>query len=85
LDIRILGTGCARCRQLYEQTEKIVQQLGLPATLSKVEKLDEIMGYRVLMTPALVIDGEVKAAGRLPTEAELTTWLTTAADKPKGR
>lgn len=81
LDIKVLGAGCAKCKQLYEQTEKLLQQLGLPATLGKVEKLNEIMTYQVFMTPALVIDGEVKVAGRLPNEAELTTWLMTAADK----
>ncbi len=85
MEIKVLGPGCAKCKQLYEQTERVVQQLGLPATLSKVEKLNEIMAYRVFMTPALVIDGEVKVAGRLPNEAELTTWLMTAADKQEAR
>ncbi len=81
MDIRVLGTGCAKCKTLYEATEKAVQQLGCAATLTKVEKIADIMSYRVMMTPALVIDGEVKAAGRIPTEAELTTWITTAAMK----
>ncbi len=81
LDIKVLGPGCARCKRLYAQTEQALQQLGIPATLSKVEKLSEIMAYKVFMTPALVIDGEVKVAGRLPNEAELTTLLTTAAQK----
>lgn len=85
MEIKVLGPGCAKCRQLYEQTEKALRHLGLPATLSKVEKLNEIIAYRVFMTPALVIDGEVKVAGRLPNEAELTTWLTMAADKPESR
>ncbi len=79
MDIKVLGVGCAKCKQLYEETEKAIRELGISATLSKVEKLNEIMTYRVLMTPALVIDGEVKAAGRLPNHAELTSWLTTAA------
>ncbi len=80
MDIKILGTGCAKCRQLYDLTAHTVQQLGLPAALGKVEKINEIMAYKVLMTPALVINGEVKVAGRMPSEAELTTWLTTAAE-----
>jgi small redox-active disulfide protein 2 len=79
VDIKILGTGCPKCKQLYEQTEKAVQGLGIPATLTKVEKLNEIMAFKVFMTPALVIDGEVKVAGRVPSSAELTTWITTAA------
>ncbi len=85
MDIKVLGTGCQKCKQLYEQAEKAVQELGIPATLTKVEKLNEIMAFKVLMTPALVIDGEVKVAGRLPNEAELTTWLTTAAEKQESR
>jgi len=82
VDIKVLGTGCPKCRQLYEQAESAVQELGIPATLTKVEKLSEIMAFKVFMTPALVIDGEVKVAGRLPSPAELTTWITTAAMKP---
>jgi small redox-active disulfide protein 2 len=79
MDVKVLGTGCARCQKLYEQTEQAIHELGLPATLAKVERIDEILRYGVMATPALVIDGQVKAAGRLPTAAELTTWLTTAA------
>lgn len=79
MDIKILGTGCAKCRQLYDLTANAVQQLGMRVALGKVEKINEIMAYKVLMTPALVINGEVKVAGRLPSEAELTSWLTTAA------
>ncbi len=79
MDIKILGTGCPKCRQLYEQAQKAVQELGIPATLTKVEKLNEIMAFKVFMTPALVIDGEVKSAGRVPSAAEITTWITTAA------
>ncbi len=85
MDIKVLGTGCAKCKQLYEQTEKAVQELGIPATLTKVEKLNEIMAFKVLMTPALVIDGEVKVAGRLPSPGELTSWITTAAMKEQPR
>ena len=81
VDVKILGTGCAKCAKLYEETDKAVKQLGIQATLTKVEKINEIMAYRVLMTPALVINGEVKAAGRVPNAAELAAWLTTADAK----
>ena len=81
MDIKVLGTGCARCTQLYNLTQKAIAQLGLTATLTKVENLADIMAYRVLTTPALAINGEVKVAGRLPSGAELTNWLTTAAAK----
>jgi small redox-active disulfide protein 2 len=79
MEVKILGPGCARCKKLYEETENAIQQLGVPATLTKVEKLSEIAAYNVLMTPALVINGQVKVAGRVPSAAELTNLLTTAA------
>ena len=79
MDVKVLGPGCAKCKQLFEETDKAIKQLGLAATLTKVEKLTDIAAYNVLMTPALVIDGQVKAAGRVPSAAELTNLLTTAA------
>ena len=79
MDVKVLGPGCAKCKTLYEATDKAIKQLGLTATLTKIEKINEIAAFKVLMTPALVINGEVKAAGRLPSTAELTTWLSTAA------
>ncbi len=79
MEVKVLGPGCAKCKQLYAETDRAIRQLGLAATLTKVEKLTEIASYNVLMTPALVIDGQVKAAGRVPSAAELTTLLTTAA------
>ncbi len=79
MDVKVLGPGCAKCKKLYEEADKAIKQLGLAATLTKVEKLTEIAAYNVLMTPALVIDGQVKTAGRVPNTAELTTLLTTAA------
>ena len=81
MEVKVLGTGCAKCKKLYEEADKAIKQLGIAATLTKVEKIKEIMAYKVFMTPALVINGEVKAAGRLPTAAELTDWLATATMK----
>ena len=81
MDVKILGTGCPKCQKLYEATDKAIKQLGLSATLTKVEKIDEIMAYNVMMTPALVIDGQVKSAGRIPNPAELSKLLTAAAAK----
>jgi small redox-active disulfide protein 2 len=79
MEVKVLGTGCTKCKKLYEAVDQSIKQLGLNATLLKVEKIDEILGYGVLATPALVINGEVKVAGRLPNAAELSNWLTTAA------
>ena len=79
MDIKVLGPGCANCKRLYEEAGEALRQLGITAPITKVEKLEEIAAYKVMMTPALVIDGQVRAAGRIPTVAEITTWLATAA------
>jgi small redox-active disulfide protein 2 len=85
MDIKILGTGCTKCRKLHEETDKAVKKLGITAAITKVEAINDILAYKVLLTPALVINGEVKAAGRIPTAAELTSLLTTAAMKEESR
>jgi small redox-active disulfide protein 2 len=84
MDIKVLGPGCQRCTNLYEETAKVLQHLGLQANLAKVADMDEILKYKILATPGLVIDGEVKSAGRIPSQAEITTWITTAAMKQSG-
>ncbi len=81
IDVRVLGPGCANCRRLYAEAQKAIAQLSAPATLTKVEDVKEIMSYKILALPALVIDGKVKSAGRVPTVAEITGWLATAAMK----
>ncbi len=63
--IQVLGTGCAKCKQLTANAEKAVAELGVQATVEKVEDLREIMKFRVLSTPALVVDGSVKSLGRV--------------------
>jgi small redox-active disulfide protein 2 len=87
MDIKVLGPGCANCKRLYEETARAVLQLGVPATISKVEKHEEIAAFGVFMTPALVINEQVKSAGRIPNAAEITSWLATAAmaEQPEGR
>lgn len=69
--IQILGTGCAKCAELTKRTEEAVKQLALEAPVEKVTDIREIMGFGVMTTPALVIDGRVKFAGRVPSVAEL--------------
>ncbi|MBK6846320.1 MAG: TM0996/MTH895 family glutaredoxin-like protein [Proteobacteria bacterium] len=81
MDVKVLGTGCAKCKKLYAEVEKAVAQSGLSASLEKVEKLDEIMKFGVMTTPALVIDGEVKCSGRVAPVPEIISWLSTAAAK----
>jgi len=81
MKIEVLGIGCAKCKKLYAEAEKAVAAWGMPAEIEKVEKIDEIMAYGVMATPALVVDAEVKCAGRIPTTAEIVSWITTAAVK----
>jgi small redox-active disulfide protein 2 len=81
MKIKVLGTGCAKCKKLYAESEKALAASGIGAELEKVEKIDDIMKYGVMMTPALVIDGKVMASGRIPPAAEIVSWLMTAAAK----
>jgi small redox-active disulfide protein 2 len=81
VNIKVLGTGCAKCKRLYAETGKAIASSGQLPTLEKVEKIDENMKYGVMMTPALVIDEEVKSSGRLPSANEIAGWITDAALK----
>ena len=74
--IQILGTGCPKCKKLYEATQKAVKDLGIEAEVMKVEDINEIMKFGVMMTPALAVDGEVKVVGRIPKHDELTTMIS---------
>lgn len=75
MTIQILGTGCAKCRQLTENTEKAAQQLGLDYQLEKVTDINQIMSFGVMMTPALAVNGTVKITGKVATPAEIKTLL----------
>jgi small redox-active disulfide protein 2 len=76
--IQVLGPGCAKCKELSRRTEEAVEHLGLEAVVEKVADLSEIMKFGIMVTPALAIDGVVKIAGRVPSEAEIQTILVTA-------
>ena len=78
MKIQILGTGCARCRDLTANVEKAVQGLGIEARVEKVTEITDIMKFQILMTPGLVINGQVKAAGRIPPVEEIMQMLATA-------
>jgi len=81
VSVKILGSGCAKCNKLYEEAERAIAHCGVEAKLEKVSDLDDIVGYGVMLTPALVVDEEVKSSGRLPSMAKMTNWFTTAAMK----
>jgi len=65
--IQVLGTGCAKCRMLTEHTEQAARELGLAYTLEKVTEINDIVSFGAVATPALVVDGDIKVAGRVPT------------------
>jgi len=73
--IKVLGTGCARCKSLEKLTVKAVEELNLDATVEKVEDIQKIMEYAVMRTPALVIDEKVVLSGQVPKMTELKSLL----------
>ena len=75
MKIEILGSGCPKCRQLEAVTRRAVEQTGVKAEITKVTNLDDIIDYGVMMTPALVIDGEIKVAGRVAGVSEIADWI----------
>jgi len=75
LDVKILGTGCANCRRLEALVREVVAQQGLDARIEDVRDVKSIMAYGVMSTPGLVVNGEVKAKGRVPSKQEIVQWL----------
>lgn len=73
--LQILGTGCPKCKALTQNAEAAAKELGIEYSLEKVTNLSEIMKFGVMMTPALIVDGEVKVVGRVPTVAEIKEIL----------
>lgn len=74
--IQVLGTGCAKCEKLKHNAEEAIQQAGVEATVEKVTDIIEITGFGVMMTPALAIDGEVKAVGKVLSSDDIQKFLT---------
>ncbi len=81
LEVRIFGLGCANCRRLYASVKSAIAEFDSPVTLTTVEDIYEIAQHKIFALPALVIDGELKAAGRVPDSAEIVAWLATAASR----
>ncbi|KXL52208.1 hypothetical protein CLNEO_23730 [Anaerotignum neopropionicum] len=73
--IKILGTGCAKCKQLAANAQQAVNEMGIEATIEKVEKIEDIMEYGVMKTPALVVDEQVKVMGRVPAAEDIKKYL----------
>lgn len=76
MKIEILGTGCPKCKKLTEHAEAAAKAAGVDYEIEKVTEINDIMKYGVMMTPALVVDGEVKVVGKVPTTAEIEAMLT---------
>jgi len=74
-NIKILGPGCPKCKKLAENAEAAVKELGIECKIEKVTEINEIMKYGVMMTPALVVDGQVKVVGKAPSTNEIKQML----------
>jgi len=81
MKIKVLGPGCARCQQLEKTTREVVKELGIDAEVAEVKDIKKIMEYLILTTPGLVINEKLICSGRVPTKAEVTTFITTALAK----
>lgn len=75
MEVLVLGPGCKKCVLTYDAIKKVVEQSGAEVSLRKVEDIMEIMKYNVMTTPAVVVDGEVKLKGHVPSEAEIRKVL----------
>ncbi len=78
LTIKILGSGCENCKRLAYLAERAATHLGIEANIEKVTEYPEIMKYNIMSTPGLVINEKLVSTGRVPSEAEITSFLTTA-------
>ena len=80
MNIKVLGTGCAKCKTLEKLTREVVGELRIAADIEKIEDITRIMGYRVMQTPALVINGKVVLSGRVPAATELKELLLSSSN-----
>lgn len=75
MKIQVLGPGCPKCKQLVETTEEIAKELNIEYDLEKITDVNDIMTYGVFMTPGLVVDGQVKSVGKIPSKEEIKNML----------
>lgn len=81
INIKILGTGCPKCKQTTAVVQDVVTENNIDATIEKVEDIMEILKYNVMSTPAVVINNEIKIKGRVPSRAEITALLMDSSHK----
>jgi small redox-active disulfide protein 2 len=82
LTIKVLGSGCANCKRVEQIARKVITDMAVEADVIKVTNYNDIMAYNVLSTPGLVINEKLVSSGRIPTPAEVTTWLVNALETP---
>ena len=75
MEIKVLGTGCSKCKSLEQATLQAISELGINARVEKVEDIQKIMSFNVMRTPALVIDGKVVISGQVPNMADLIVLI----------
>ena len=75
MKIEILGTGCSKCKKTKEIIEKVLKETGVEAEVLKIEDFETILNYGVMVTPAVVIDGDVKVAGKVPNAEDIKNWI----------
>lgn len=75
MKVQVLGTGCPKCKKVAEVAEQAAKELGVEAEIVKVTDINEIMGFGVMITPALAIDGEVKVSGKVPSLDDVKKWI----------
>ena len=80
LTIKVLGSGCANCKRVEQIAHKVVDKMSLEAEIIKVADYKDIMAYNILSTPGLIINEKVVSTGRIPSEAEITTFITSALE-----
>jgi small redox-active disulfide protein 2 len=78
--VKVLGSGCANCKRLEQIANKVIQTLAIEAEVVKVTDYQEITDYGILSTPGLVVNEKVVSSGRIPSEAEVTSWLADALE-----
>ena len=76
MDIKVLGPGCPKCHQTEKIVKEAVSEAGVEASVEKITDIMEIAGYGVFGTPAVVVDGEVKSVGKIPSKNDVKSWIS---------
>ncbi len=76
MEIKVLGPGCAKCKKVEKIVKEVVASEGSDASVEKVTDMMEIAGFGVIATPSVVVDGEVKCTGKIPSKDEIRSWLS---------